>query len=376
MRERQRRLLGRLERLGDALAVARYRLLGVTGLRRRPRILPYRGYGTRHRIRLAGRVLEDRRPQREGASTSRRQALADAFRRLLATPTPHAELQASLDGDGWNVPCDARGAFDVWLEPRRPLDDDAIWHHLSLELRRPAGHDSRATAEILTPAPESRFVVVSDIDDTVVPTHATHLVRMLWRTFFTAARDRLPFPGVSAFYRALHAGAAGSDRNPVLYVSRGPWTGYEVLSELFQAHDIPLGPVLFLRRWGLSAEGLTPARPRGHKFRLVTGMLETFAELPFILVGDSGQLDPEIYAEVVREHPGRILATYIRDVVSEPNRRRAVERIAGEIRDAGSELVLAADTTAMAQHAFRRNFITAEAFAVMGVPDTGVGSPA
>ena len=57
---------------------------------------------------------------------------------------------------------------------------------------------------------------------------------------------------MSALYRALHAGAAGDEGNPMLYVSRAPWGIYDILEEFFQHHDIPAGPVLFLREWGIS----------------------------------------------------------------------------------------------------------------------------
>ena len=351
----RRRIIRLADRLGEAIAVGRHRLLGLLRLRRRPRILPFRGYGTRHRVRIAGRVLEDRRGRPASGTDSRWKAMRDAVRRLVATPVPYARLRVRMDGGEHCLTCDARGAFDAWVDPGDPLDDDRIWHELQLEL---VGADALRTAtEVLTPAPSSRLVVFSDIDDTVVPTAATHFVRMIWRTFFTAAHARLPFPGVAAFYRALHGGAGGDERNPLLYVSRGPWTVYEVLTEFFQLHDIPVGPVLFLRRWGLSAEGLAPARTRGRKYRLVEDMLGTFADLPFILVGDSGQKDPEIYTEVVQQHPERVLAVYIRSIDPDEDRQRAVDRLASVVRAAGSELVLAQDTATMARHAADRGFI-------------------
>jgi phosphatidate phosphatase APP1 len=73
--------------------------------------------------------------------------------------------------------------------------------------------------------------------------------------------------------------------------------------------------------------------------------------MPFVLIGDSGQHDPEIYAAIVREHPDRVTAVYIRDVSRSSNRRREIDELAAEIRKAGSSLVIADDTYAMARHA-------------------------
>jgi hypothetical protein len=92
-------------------------------------------------------------------------------------------------------------------------------------------------------------------------------------------------------------------------------------------------------------------------------MLALYGDLPFLLVGDSGQRDPEIYAQVVREHPGRVLAIYIRNVSRRPRRLRAIEALAREVVEAGSSLLLAADSFAMAAHAAERGLIAPEALA-------------
>ncbi|HSL17233.1 MAG TPA: phosphatase domain-containing protein [Methylomirabilota bacterium] len=79
------------------------------------------------------------------------------------------------------------------------------------------------------------------------------------------------------------------------------------------------------------------------------------------VVRESWQRDPEIYAEVVREHPGRVAALYLRCIRPDAERRRQLERLGDEVADAGSELVAADHTTAMAEHAAARGFIAPDA---------------
>ncbi len=142
------------------------------------------------------------------------------------------------------------------------------------------------------PPERCRCVVVSDIDDTVMRTGVANKLKMLWRLFVEDAESRVAFPGVAALYRALHAGAGGAEGNPMLYVSRAPWGLYEMLSEFFQRHGIPAGPVLFLREWGLSWTHPLPRRATDHKQALIRHMLALYRDLPFVLIGDSGQHDP------------------------------------------------------------------------------------
>jgi phosphatidate phosphatase APP1 len=205
--------------------------------------------------------------------------------------------------------------------------------------------------------------VISDIDDTIMETGVASKLRMLWRLFLQGAESRVAFPGVAALLQALHRGASGLEANPMLYVSRAPWSIYEVLDEFFNLHHIPAGPLLFLREWGLTLQSPLPRRAQDHKLDLIRNMLALYRDLPFILIGDSGQRDPEVYAQIVHEHLGRVLAIYIRNVSRDPERHRAIEALALEVVQAGSSLVLAADSLAMAEHAAAHGLIAPDALA-------------
>ena len=89
-------------------------------------------------------------------------------------------------------------------------------------------------------------------------------------------------------------------------------------------------------------------------------MLALYSDLPFILIGDSGQHDPEIYRQIVEEHPGRVLAVYIRNVSRDPKRIREIEDLAKAVAGAGSSLVLAADSVAIAEHAVSLGLVSPE----------------
>jgi len=68
------------------------------------------------------------------------------------------------------------------------------------------------------------------------------------------------------------------------------------------------------------------------------------------LIGDSGQQDPEIYAQVVRDNPGRIRAIYIRDV-SEDRRDTAVRELIRTAETYNVPMLLVPDTVEAAEHA-------------------------
>jgi phosphatidate phosphatase APP1 len=233
-----------------------------------------------------------------------------------------------------------------------------------------------ATAQVFIPPQHCRHVVISDIDDTVMFTGVAGKLKMMWRLFVQDADSRVAFPGVAALYRAMHAGPSGNERNPMLYVSRGPWGIYDVLDEFFQMHGIPVGPMLFLREWGITWKSPLPRKAEDHKRELIGNMLALYNDLPFVLIGDSGQHDPEVYRQIVDEYPGRVAAVYIRNVSRDPSRLREIEELAKAVTAAGSSMVLAADSLAMAEHAAELGLIGRDAPAKVGAELSAEGATA
>ena len=324
-------------------------------------ILPYRGYGTPSELFLKGRVLEERGTTRSGQYATVWDNLRNMALRFASDEVPGARLRASFKGHQVETRADEEGFFDVRLELAESLTGSAGWHPVELELLHPpspAGEVVRSTGQVLVPG-GARFAAVSDIDDTVVRSSATNVLKMAWIVLLNNAHTRLPFEGVNAFYEALQRGAEGRDLNPIFYVSSSPWNIYDVLEDFLDVHGVPAGP-LFLKDWSLSVLG----KHRTHKLGIIRRLLRTYPDLPFVLIGDSGEEDPEIYLQTLREHPGRIRAIYIRDVTS-AERDVQVRAIAGEARFLGTEMVTAADTAAAAEHAASIGLIAPDAVKVV-----------
>lgn len=303
----------------------------------------YRGYGSADRVFVIGRAFWQSTDQPVEASEYR-----DILRRIRRRPVRGARILARFQGAVAEVETDQDGYFRVDMAPGGPLPPGR-WHQMELAMTAPAR--LAAVADVYVPPAESRFVVVSDIDDTVMHTGVVNKVAMLWHLFVSDAEDRTVFPGVSHLYRALHAGLS-DEGNPMLYVSRAPWGIYSILEEFFHRHDIPEGPVLFLREWGISWRSPLPRRAADHKQILIDAMMTLYADKPFVLIGDSGQHDPEIYREITARHPGRVIAIYIRDVVARgPERQAEIRAMSEAVAQAGAHLVLAPDSAAIAADA-------------------------
>jgi phosphatidate phosphatase APP1 len=85
--------------------------------------------------------------------------------------------------------------------------------------------------------------------------------------------------------------------------------------------------------------------------------------LPFVLIGDSGEQDPEIYRQIVEENPKRVRVIYIRSVNRHPSRIQAIDKLVEEVRETECQLVLTPDSEFAAAHAAAEGLISTDELA-------------
>ncbi|HYQ90614.1 MAG TPA: phosphatase domain-containing protein [Candidatus Competibacteraceae bacterium] len=313
-------------------------------------IVPFLGYGNASKAVLGGRVLEKKPLGRPGEDAPWWENLTAMIQRLASDEIPDVRLRACFNGQVIETTTDEEGYFTVELALREAPARRPGWHDVQLELLEavvPGQEAVSATGQFLIPPAQPDFVIVSDIDDTILKTDTTHFFRMMRVTFLNNVHTRVPFAGVSAFYQALHRGLQGSSQNPIFYISTSPWNLYDLLLDFLDLHQIPRGPLL-LRDFGLDKSKFIKTGHE-HKREKLEQLLMFYPASRFILIGDSGEKDPQLYAETVRLYPDRILAIYIREV--HPINRARTLACARQAQTLGVPMRLVNDTEESARHA-------------------------
>jgi phosphatidate phosphatase APP1 len=353
-----RQMLDRADSLSDTW---RARLKSTFGVGGPLHIVPYVGYGTRETFLLSGRVLAQKPFMPSEAADTVWENLLNTYNRFASDEVPGAHIRARFQERDYDTMTDGEGYFRLAFQPGTALDD-RLWYEVALDLlapQPPGGPRVSAMGRVLAPPATASFGVISDIDDTIVWSNVAAKLNMMWMMALRNARTRMPFPGVAGFYRALQQGSSGREQNPIFYVSNSPWNLYEPLLEFFQLHQMPLGP-LFLRDFGdhllFGAQ-----RQHHHKLSQIESILELYPQLPFVLIGDSGEQDPEIYCQVVQQFPTRIRVIYIRNFTPDPARLAAIDALVAEVRHTGCQLILTPDSEGAATHAAAEGLIATEA---------------
>ena len=303
------------------------------------RIECYGGHGGAGGVVVRGRVLDDPPVDDAVEGEGVGAAAIRTVRHFLTDELPGVPLELTVADATVSATTDSDGYFRVELEPE-PAQLTAPWTDGVVELAgeyRGITGPQMSWTRVRVADPAARFGVISDVDDTILETGVQRVGHMIRQTFTGSALTRTPFPGAAELYRDLAA-----EVNPVFYVSSSPWNLHSFLTAFLEHRDFPEGPVLLRDLLG-TAEG------REQKHARIREVLDLHPDLRFVLIGDSGEKDPEIYADIVRAYPGRILATFIREVRLDPDDGR-VERVTSAWND-DVPFVLAADTDAVRRHA-------------------------
>jgi phosphatidate phosphatase APP1 len=365
---------GRLLWLDRLTRVLRALLLGLEAverkvawlllrLRRPVHVHPFAGFGTGDWAMLGGRVLVGTPARVESASAggalagrarlSRWAVLRANLLPFLSVEVAGALVRVTLGEREVMVRADQEGYLrvrieDVQLRPGR--------HQVTLTPVQPVGEPAVGTVHV--PDPSVDLTVVSDIDDTIVDSGIAHGLGAILRTMLLQEQaTRVPLTGAAELYRALARVTPDAPERPFFYLSTSPWNLAGFLQGFLAQHRFPSGP-LVLTDWGPSTDSLLRVSSRTHKLSTLRQLAQALPHSRFVLIGDSGQQDPMIYAEFCAEHPGRVVAVYIRRAgAADPVSARRTEQAERLFTEAGVPFVLADDSAAMLAHAMELGLI-------------------
>jgi phosphatidate phosphatase APP1 len=262
----------------------------------RDTIVPYNGYGTSSWVRVMARLLL-RRPELQ----PERDHAVRGWRSFATLPVADESIVIDVGDRRHEVRTDRGGYIDVVvaasLEPG--------WRNV--RLNRVGAEPVAAPVRIL--APDVRFAVVSDIDDTVMVTALPRPLLAAWNTFVLDEYARSPVPGMAVLYERL---VTAHPDAPVFYLSTGAWNVAPALTRFLSRNLYPPGPLL-LTDWGPTTDRWFRSG-QAHKRATLERLAQEFPDIRWLLIGDDGQHDQEIYGDFGASHPDNVAGVAIRQL--------------------------------------------------------------
>ncbi|TXN32830.1 App1 family protein [Lacisediminihabitans profunda] len=262
-----------------------------------PTVIPYTGYGAPGWVRVLCRVLLTK-PTPDGGIRYKK---IRGWRSFTSVPVNDVAVTIDIGGTSQRVVADRGGVVDTVIH----VDLAPGWHTITIH----TDDAELVEAPVFVVDPSVDVGIISDVDDTVMVTALPRPLLAAWNTFVLDEHARRPVPGMAVLYERLTRAHPGT---PVFYLSTGAWNVAPTLSRFLSRNLYPPGPLL-LTDWGPTHDRWFRSG-RAHKVETLSRLAEEFPDVRWLLVGDDGQHDEEIYGNFAIAHPENVTGIAIRQL--------------------------------------------------------------
>jgi phosphatidate phosphatase APP1 len=264
----------------------------------------YTAYATPAGGTILGRAHEGRPPVLTARGPFR--SIRELHRSFDVEVIPGVSVSVRFAAEERVVTTDSHGYFEVRVAPGMPAPGLRV--HVALVDRRWTAEPLDAQLPVFRD--EHGLALLSDVDDTLVDTHARNKLALLGHILTHPGSQLLAFDGAAATLTAL--AGTGADARPVVYISGSPTRFRRRLGDWLERSGFPPGPMVLKR---FSSE---PIRDQmAYKWPHIVALVDGLPSREWVLFGDSGENDPETYRRLMVERPGRVRKVYIHLVTSE-----------------------------------------------------------
>ncbi|WP_203292648.1 App1 family protein [Luteirhabdus pelagi] len=294
----------------------------------------YRGYVNESELVVFGHVFKSWAPDKYRID---RRGIKHAFSILhMFTISPIANKEVTLHFEGMEVTTKTLddGYFRFTIPFTKELKPG--WHEYRVSCNF-NGFGIIEKGELLKPY-ESKYAIISDIDDTFLVSHSSNIFKKLYVMLSRNVNRRKTFEDVVKHYR--HLSVAGQDAeqasNSFFYVSSSEWNLYRFINAFAQLQELPKAVIKLKKiKTGLMDFVRSGGGSHDHKFNKIKDIVSFYPNLQYVLLGDDSQQDPYLYERVAKVFPKNIKAIYVRQ--TKKKQKSKVQKVLKNIESLGTE---------------------------------------
>ena len=274
-------------------------------------VIPYISYASLKKVHIKGRVIKGRAPEEFQFNNSRLWYWKKVIKLFLSIKAGHTKVWITINTNPTvtlQTQTNKEGFFTIDQEITVNQEADEM-KHIEYEAKL-EGSPLTFTSECILSNRNTKKLIVSDIDDTILKSKATSFSAMILRTVFLPPHKRSTFPEAAAQYRLIQTGRDKTENNLFFYVSSSTWDLMPILKSFLKINDFPHGAIILQ---DIVTEKEVQKVAHGHKIDRITEIIQTYPEIPLTLIGDAGQKDQDIYLNLSQKYPTHIDKILIRN---------------------------------------------------------------
>jgi phosphatidate phosphatase APP1 len=267
----------------------------------------YTCYGNAHEMIIEGRVLEKGYSRAVSHDDRKRDNFWHRLKQLIRefNGVEEHEITAVIDHKNYQVQSDDWGYFEFDLRfAKRFLQG---YHSVTLQSEKKRD----ASCHALVLSDQKALGIISDFDDTVVLSDVTSKKKLFKHILFKNYKQRTAIPGMSQRYRSIL-----EDNTPsrLFFITSSPRQLIDEIDDFLDYHDFPKRVILAKKIQIENGDPLFDSYT--YKVGKVENLIRLYPHMIWVLFGDNGEQDPDVYTTIRKKYPQKIKAIYIRDVKS------------------------------------------------------------
>jgi len=283
--------------------------LTTISLQAKDNIEVYHAYGNAHHVIVQGRMLHKKEFTKVSSDDGWFRNLWRRAKQIESDEISDAKIVANIQGEKFSVKSDDEGYFEFNITVTKILKTGYIDMNLTIENNNYPKHI------LVTIIGNQKLMgIISDFDDTIIISDVTNKIKLANNTLFKNYKQREVVSGMVNRFNEILAQNHKDIPSTLFILSGSPQQLFIPVEAFLKYHNFPKYTLILKKAHGANKDPLTDQF--AYKTQKIERLIKLYPHIEWVMFGDSGEKDKEVYQFIKKKYPSNVKAYYIQDVDS------------------------------------------------------------
>ena len=284
-------------------------LLATSILQAKDNILIYHAYGNAHQIVIQGRMEEKKTFSKAKEDDNWFQNIWRTVRQVKGDEIKNKTIFALIHGEKFETKGDDEGYFEFNITTQKAIKTGYAKIALNID-----GNSNAHEAEVMVIGAEPLVGIISDFDDTMIVSDVTNKIKLGYNTVLKNYKQRIVVPTMLKRFEQILAQNPKDAPSTLFILSGSPQQLFFAVEDFLDFHHFPKHTLILKKAHGDHKDPLTDQF--AYKTQKIERLIKLYPNMRWVMFGDSGEKDAEIYKFIKKKYPKKVISFHIRDVES------------------------------------------------------------
>jgi len=284
-------------------------LIFINSLFAKSNIIVYSAYGNAHHIIIQGRMEKEKKFKSVSVDDNWFKNIYRRFREVTSDEIKNNIIIATINQENFLTKGDSEGYFEFDIKTKKAIKSG--YQNIKLQIQNNPSIKS-ILATIIGSKP--LIGIISDFDDTLIISNVTNKLKLGINTIFKNYKQRKIVPGMVERFNKILAQNPKESPSTLFILSGSPQQLFKPINSFLNYHHFPRRILILKKAYGDRKDPLTDQF--AYKTQKIEQLIKLYPNIKWVMFGDSGEKDLQVYQFFKSKYPNKIKEYYIRDIKS------------------------------------------------------------